>query len=191
METELCKLALKYGADKCPQINHMYTPFYYEYLKDKKYSIKKVLEFGVGNNSIIPFIPGYKPGASLRMWRDFFPNAQIYGADIAKEAIFTEDRITTFYANEFEKESVEKLITKTGSDIDLFIDDADHHTNRQIDLCEILMPLLKKDVIYIIEDCNRTGEVQKHFPQYDCFIPELMVNPRPRSHGGIIVLRNR
>ena len=94
--TELCEIAFKYGADKCPQIGHMYTPFYYEFLKDKRQSFKKVVEFGVGNKRYYRAIPNYFIGASLRMWRDFFPNSQVYGADIAKESIFKDERLETF-----------------------------------------------------------------------------------------------
>ena len=65
-ETPLCKLALKYRSDKCPKRGkHTYTPYYYDLLKNKKRSTKKVLEIGIGK------------GASLKMWRDFFPNAKI------------------------------------------------------------------------------------------------------------------
>lgn len=46
--TELCEIAYKYGTDKCPAVKHSYTPFYYQLLKDKRQSVKKVLELGVG-----------------------------------------------------------------------------------------------------------------------------------------------
>lgn len=42
--TELCELAYKYGTDKCPQIKHFYTPYYYKLFKDRRLSVKKVLE---------------------------------------------------------------------------------------------------------------------------------------------------
>ena len=78
----LSELAFKYGTDKCPQLNHAYTPFYYELLKDKRQSIKKVLEMGIGNRELQKkYFPHCVTGASLFMWKDFFPNAQIYGAD--------------------------------------------------------------------------------------------------------------
>ena len=189
METELCKLAFKYGADKCPQINHQYTPFYYDFLKDKRNSIKKILEFGVGDNKVKAVIPNYTIGASLYMWRDFFPNAQIYGADIARECIFEDERIKTYRCNEFSKPQVEELIKTIGSDIDLVIDDADHHTNRQMDLLRYLMPLLQKSVTYIIEDCGNTNLVAKNFPEYNSYIPTLISDTRvKRRREGIIVL---
>jgi hypothetical protein len=31
---------------------------------------------------------GYKPGGTLRSWREFFPNATIYGIDVQPETQF-------------------------------------------------------------------------------------------------------
>ena len=132
--TELCKLGYKYGTDKCPQIKHSYTPFYYKLLKDKRQSVRKVLEIGIGKtrrnlhrpekiyeNGVKRFL---HRGASLRMWRDFFPNAQIYGADITPETMFAEERIKTYLCDERKKEDLVRLIHQTGSDIDVVVDDA-------------------------------------------------------------------
>lgn len=39
-------------------------------------------------------VSAYRPGASLRVWRDFFPNAVIYGWDIDPSAmVYDEERI--------------------------------------------------------------------------------------------------
>lgn len=187
-ETELCKLGLKYGADKCPMIGHCYTPFYYEFLKDRKYTIKKVLEVGIGNNRQIKWIPDAVIGASIRMWRDFFPNAMVYGADIAKECFFTDERIETIYCNENSEEDIKKLVEKTGPDIDLVVDDALHHIHTQEFLFRTLMPLLNKGVTYIIEDCRRTRQVRRDFPEYNAYIPQLPLNEDPNAHDGVIIM---
>lgn len=167
-ETPLCKLAQKYGTDKSPWISdeswgHNYSPVYYERLKDKRKTFKKVLEMGVGMGKSMPQrvrrLPHYILGASLYMWRDFFPNAQIYGADILEECVFKKDRIETFLCDQGKKEDLENLIKKTGTDIDLFIDDGSHMPEHQIFTCLILKPLLKKDCIYVIEDV-RHREIQ-------------------------------
>jgi len=168
-KTELCKLAYKYKTDKCPQLCHFYTEFYYGLLKDKRKSIKKVLELGTGCLKTMPRYTGYVTGASLHMWRDFFPNAQIYGADILPETVFKKDRIETFLCNETLKGDLIDLINKTGSDIDLFIDDGSHRPKHQIFVCLTLMPLLKKDVIYIIEDV-RDPNIIDYLKDYDCHV---------------------
>ena len=159
--TLLCELGKKYKTDKTPLLGyHNYTPFYYELLKDKRYTVKKVFEMGIGNVPEMAFLGWhYKPGASLRMWRDFFPNAMIYGADILPEVLFKEDRIETFLCDERDPKSVADLIGKIGSDIDLFVDDGSHDVQAQINLCKYAMPLLKRDVIYIIEDVHQNRRI--------------------------------
>jgi hypothetical protein len=195
--TELCRIAYKYGTDKCPQIKHAYTPFYYELLKDGRNSTRKVLELGIGHfknmESVeVTYDPGLKRnlhrGASLYMWRDFFPNAQIYGADIRPEAIFKDKRITNYLIDERKKSDLEKLINNIGSDIDLVIDDASHHVDDQIFAAQTLLPLLKKDLIYIIEDVGHTKKIARSLIGYDIYIPNI---PRKWKGGMIMVIRNK
>lgn len=195
--TPLCEIAYKYGTDKCPQLKHFYTPFYYEMFKDKRNSIKKVLELGIGHyknmqNVEVIYDPGlkryYHKGASLKMWRDFFPNAEVYGADRVPESMFSDERITTFLCDETKKEDLVKLIEQTGSDIDIFIDDGSHHLEDQIFACLTLMPLLKEDVIYIIEDVRRPKQMVRTLVEYDCYIPPISTKKDP---GQLVVVRNK
>ncbi len=168
--TPLCEIGYKYGTDKCPEINGAYyTPFYYELLKDKRETFKKVLELGVGSRVTLQRVPKqYQRGASLRMWRDFFPNAEVYGVDISPTAIFQDERIKTFLFNTRDKTSMEKLIGIIGADIDLVIDDGGHRERTQLRSIRNLMPLLKEDVIYIIEDVTNTESVKKNLKEYNC-----------------------
>lgn len=188
----LSELAFKYGTDKCPQLNHAYTPFYYELLKDKRQSIKKVLEMGIGNgNHSRKYFPHAVTGASLFMWRDFFPNAQIYGADNDPGTMFTSERIETFLCDETKKEDLENLIKKTGSDIDLFIDDGLHSSYDQAFLCKTLMPLFKKDVIYIIEDIRLPGKLSRYLAEYVCYFPKLPPKERLKGSGDRMIIVKR
>ena len=187
--TELCELAYKYGADKCPQFGHPYTPFYYELFKDTKNDVKKVLEMGIGNlqRKFIKTCLWYEPGASMRMWRDFFPNAQIYAADILPEVMFEEDRIETFVCDERKKSDVRRLIEKTGSDIDIFIDDGDHNLQSQIELAEYALEVLDPGVTYIVEDVNYADSIVAQLSKrYSCWVPQLP-GRRLRSHKVVII----
>ncbi len=203
--TELCVLANKYGTDKCPQLKHNYTPFYYNLLKDRRESVKKILEFGVGyvrgggpvgeptfDRKLRRF---YRRGASLYMWRDFFPNAQIYGADIQPEAMFSDDRITTYLCDGRNKEQVEGLIREIGSDIDLFVDDGSHLSGNQIHLCEFAMPLLNKGVIYVIEDVAKGNEerITSFLGEYDYEVHHLSSPGNRRSwvDSILIIIRHK
>ena len=183
-ETPLCELAFKYKTDKCPQIGHTYTPQYYRLLKDKKESFKKVLELGVGTVVSMKHVEGYIPGASLRMWRDFFPNAQVYGTDIDPRCMFEDDRIKTFLVNTTRERELKKLIQEIGSDIDSVIDDGPHQVRVQLRTVRSLMPLLNKGVIYIIEDSHHPYALKDNLPEYDCEVLDLTKEPTELYKNG-------
>lgn len=185
--TSLCKIAYKYGTDKCPQIKHSYTPFYYKLLNGRRKSIKKVLEMGIGYYSRNRH--HLLRGASLYMWREFFPNAQIYGADICPETIFQDERIKTYLCDERKKEDLVKLIENTGSDIDLVVDDASHHVDDQIFASRTLLPLLQTHTIYIIEDVTHSKVIRQALgEEYDYYLLEI---PRKWHGGMILVIKNK
>ena len=167
--TPLCDLANKYGSDKCPEIKHSYTPVYYELFKDKRETFKKILEIGVGCPMSMPRRvrnrPQYRTGASLFMWEEFFPNAQIYAIDVLPECIFKKGRIESFLLDQYKKEDLLGLIEKIGTDIDLVVDDGSHVPEHQVFSCLTLMPLLKKDVFYIIEDVKQL-EITEQLKDY-------------------------
>lgn len=137
---ELSKLAQKYGADKWGK--HSYTPYYWDLFKYKRNDIKNVLEIGAGE------------GASLRMWRDFFPNADIWGADNQKNRLFQEGVICVLEADQTVVEDLRRLIEVVINDIelDIVIDDGSHNPQDQLFTCMTIMPMLEKRVTYIIED---------------------------------------
>ncbi len=170
-ETPLCTLAYKYGSDKCPQIKHFFTVFYYDYFKDRRDQVRKVLEIGVGDAEEMRWtkVPDYQTGASLKMWRDFFPQAQIYGADIKPNTVFKADRIETFLCNQTKAADLQHLIEKTGSDLDIVIDDGTHIPQDQIFTCKTLMPLLNRRVTYFIEDVGHANIVEQ-LADYDWHI---------------------
>jgi hypothetical protein len=178
-ETPLCKLAYKYGTDKCPKLGHTYTPYYYKLFKNRRGKVRKVAEMGVGRyydyrgKPISDRLPRYKPGASLRMWRDFFPNATIYGADIVEEVLFSESRIKTKYCDERKGSHIKRWIKSIGKDIDIFIDDGIHIVDRQVYLAQVVMKLVDKDIIYIIEDVKYPKAVLAELEDFDCKLAKL------------------
>lgn len=140
---ELSKLGLKYGTDKIGK--HHYLPVYYDLFRNnsKKRSVKKVLEIGVGE------------GAGLFMFRDFFPNATIYGAEIDQarvDKLQGLDRIQVFKCDQASKFDLLRLFRRIGLDIDFVVDDGSHKPQDQVFTCLSILPGLKKGVIYVIED---------------------------------------
>ena len=68
-------------------------------LKDRE-NIKNVLEIGLGTNDS-KFMSSMgddgKPGSSIRAFRDYLPNAQIYGADVDRKILFEEELVEMLY----------------------------------------------------------------------------------------------
>jgi len=153
---DLFELVEKYGTDKTLS---KYTYTYDELFNNIKYKTTSILEIGLG--TLNPSIPSsfsgntqhfshYKPGGSLRVWRDFFPNAQVYGVDIAKDCMFTEERIKTFLFDSAEKEYCDYYLDNL--EFDVIIDDGNHDPKYQVKTLKNLFPKLRENGIYIIED---------------------------------------
>ncbi len=189
-QTELCKLAFKYRTDKCEAIKHPYTHFYYDLLSPHKRSIRNVLEIGVGLKKPRTHSDN-RTGASLYMWHDFLPSANIYGADKDPNTMFKDGRIKTFLCDQANKEDLINLIKQTGSNLDFVIDDASHDPSLQISTCQTLMPLLKKDVVYIIEDVANQG-IEKKLRSFDTTVISLRASSGRRfPDDKLIIVRNR
>jgi hypothetical protein len=146
-----------YGSDK--NLSN-YTPKYeevFESIRNEKFSM---LEIGIG--TIIPWaqssmantrVPNYKPGASLRSWQEYFPNAKIYGGDIQFDTQFEEERIKTFLfdsTNKFECDvALENMTFK------IIIDDGLHTADAQIATFNNLYDRVEDGGFYVIEDINQ------------------------------------
>jgi hypothetical protein len=161
--TRLCELAKKYGCDKVGSIFHDYTPFYHDLLHGRQ--LRNVLEIGIGNVACMNHLKQYQPGASLRMWRDYFPSAQIWGLDNDVNVLFDECRIHTLFCDQGSKESLEKACVQLGGPFDLIIDDGSHILEHQALTANTLIPrLLSRNGIYVIEDVIYRKELYTQLP---------------------------
>jgi hypothetical protein len=94
-----------------------------------------------------------KPGASLRAWREYFPQAQIYGADIDRDILFAEDRIQTFWTDQRDPKAIRELWHQLdGVSFDVMIDDGLHEAPANICFFMESFHKLKPGGIYVIED---------------------------------------
>ncbi len=157
---------------------HTYTDVYSMLFDHCKENIENVFECGIGTNTNLISGMGdkYKPGASLRVWQDYFNNANIYGADIDKNILFNEDKIKTFYVDQLEKESIKSLWQKM-EDIkfDLMVDDGLHTFEAGKTLFENSFHKLKDNGIYIIEDVSHLYlfKLANYFSKYNHCIIKL------------------
>ena len=155
--SKLTELMNYYGSDKGGKNNHHnYADFYSEIFFHRRNEIKSFLEIGLGTNNVnLPSNMGIDgvPLASLRAWRDYFKNAQIYGADIDKSILKNEERIKTFFVDQTNPESIKKLFNSIGElKFDIILEDGLHEYNANICFFENSIDYLKKNGIYIIED---------------------------------------
>ncbi len=184
----LTKLCESYKSDK-GSINHnkktiwgwtahTYSNYYYSLFNHFKDDVKLVFECGLGTNN-----PDFQsnmtvdgmPGASLRVWRDYFKNAQIYGADIDKDILFQEDRIKTYYVDQLNTPSIETMWKEIGvQNFDIIIDDGLHTVDANINLFINSFDKLKKNGIYIIEDIHIL-ELNNIMEKLKKFSPEIIV----------------
>jgi hypothetical protein len=164
---DLAELCDKYGSDKGSTKTsghpyrwapHTYADFIHARFGHCRNSIRRVFECGLGTND--PSLPSSmgvegKPGASLRVWRDYFPEAQIFGADIDKAILFEEERIKTFHVDQTIKASIEEMWREIGlSDFDLMIDDGLHTYDAGISLFGSSVSKLGLSGHYIVEDVS-------------------------------------
>ena len=148
----LSELFMKYGSDKSK--THNYQLIYGPILMNPE-KITKILEIGMGtNNTDVVSNMGVngKPGASLRAFRDFLPNAVIFGADFDKRILFSEDRIQTYFVDQTNLSTFEELGKNVGTGFDLIIDDALHAPNANLAVLLFAMDRLKPNGWLIIED---------------------------------------
>lgn len=148
----------KYPSDKWIKYGHNYIPGYIDLFDKIKDDVKNVLEIGIGcldheKHMQINVCQNYKNGNSLRMWRDYFKNAQIYGIDNEHKAMLNnEERINTLVADQSSSSDLLKVMNTINSELDIIIDDGSHIDSHQVFSFIVLEKYLKKGGIYVIED---------------------------------------
>lgn len=180
--TPMCKLFAEHGSDKSTWHNYtnLYDPMFTHFgLKDKPVNI---FELGLGtNNTSIKSNMGAngKPGASLRSFATYFPQGQIFGADIDKDILFQEDRIKTFFCDQTNPEIIKEMWSQIPEEFDVIIDDGLHEAHANITFFENSYHKLKKGGIFIIEDILNFDvyPLEKFLKGVDCEFKTLMHLP--------------
>ena len=188
------------AGEKFPWPCHTYTDLYYLLFCMSRTSTKRVFEFGLGSNdeSIPNAMTAFgKPGASLRLWREFFPMAQIYGADIDKNVLFSDDRIRTFYCNQLDSTSLIDMWVLVGeSDFDVIVDDGLHTFEAGKNTFDVSVRHLSTDGLYIIEDVSDVDMLRflayfEGLPQYSAmFVSMFDCVLKPVDNNVIVVRHN-
>jgi len=149
----LTNLADKYGSDK-GSTKHRYTELYhmlFHPLRDREITFLEMglliggPEHGVSKDRETRDLP------SIRMWLDYFPKAQIIGADVSDFAWFKHPR---FAFHRCDMDSTEQLrgMGRVLPVCDVMMDDASHASHHQQNAFLELFPRLRSGGMYIIED---------------------------------------
>jgi SAM-dependent methyltransferase len=154
MKTRLCELAEKWHTDKVRSIYHDYTPFYSELLEG--HEIRRILEIGIGT-PITMMWPGYIAGASLRMWEEYFPAAEVFGLDIDGSALINQGRIRSLQCDQGNETALIAAAQQLDGNFDLIIDDGSHVPAHQELGARVLTRFLRPRGIYVIEDVADPG----------------------------------
>ena len=204
----LASLCDQYGSDKGSLSNvntihswpsHTYTDLYSRLFLHCRFNINTVFECGIGTNNpnLVSSMGVHgKPGASLRVWKDFFPNANIFGADIDRDILFQEERIRTYYIDQMNAGSIKEFWKKVGiDDFDIIIDDGLHTFNAGWTLFTHSIHKLSPVGTYIIEDVSPKNLIafEKAFKATD-FNVDYVTLDRPFQNLGdnnLILVRKR
>ena len=114
----LHELGIKHGTDKVDQWHtfrgNSYLDVYEKYfspLKDKSINILEIGALG---------------GDSLRLWKEYFSNANVYGIDINPNCInLEEERIKIFIGSQDDIPFLQGVVDECGT-FDIVIDDGSH-----------------------------------------------------------------
>lgn len=171
--TRLCEIMCRNKSDKGGDW-HNYTRFYHSIFKDECEKELRIFELGIGtNNPKMASNMGIngRPGASLYGWEEFFPNSEIYGADIDKEIIFNTERIKTYYCDQRSPTSIKEmwLNKELEEKFDVIIDDGLHEFDANVCFFENSIDKLKSKGYYIIEDLilNNEGKILKKMKEWE------------------------
>jgi len=134
---------------------HSYLPLYQNLLISKKETAKNVLEIGI------------KDGGSIKLWSDFFTNANVYGLDtmhindvwegIKNNKNVTLHTSTDAYCNDF---FINNLLNKNIK-FDFMLDDGPHSLESMKQFIKLYSQIMTDDGILIIEDVQLWDWIDK------------------------------
>ena len=141
---------------------HSYIEVYEERLSPYRLSAKNVLEIGLFS------------GESLRMWEEYFENAEVHGIDcdelphggmVDLRPMIAEGTHKISIIDATNSAQVKKAFGSMKFDV--IIEDASHQLAHQLSIYDIFKNHLSDGGIYIIEDIDRLDEVRHLFENID------------------------
>lgn len=161
-EPSLAELCAIHKTDKCSVYvedhreakGHDYLEVYEKFFEPIRFEAERIFEIGVWR------------GDSLRLWAAYFPNARIFGIDIEDTSMYATERITTFVADQSDREQLRKFIEAHGGDFDVIIDDGGHSMKQQQVSFGYLFRFVRPGGYYVIEDVHTSFLDPTEHPQF-------------------------
>ena len=203
MKTELCEIMTRYGSDK-GNVQHNYTVYYHSLFENFRDNEINIFELGLGTNNIdVKSNMGIngKPGASLRGWKEYFKNGQVYGADIDTRILFSEERIKTYYCNQQNIEVVQNMWKNDDLEnvmFDIIVEDGLHEFDANFIFLTNSIHKLKFNGIYICEDLlpntielfeNKMTWLKKNFSDFSFEIVKLENKLNIYNDNNLLVVK--
>lgn len=133
---------------------HLYHYVYGTILANRE-AVRRVCEIGLGTtnpNVVSNMGKDGKPGASLRAFKEFLPNATIFGGDVDHRVLFQEDRIKTTWVDQTIEESVKAFFGALPDDMDLIIDDGLHSPYANLLTMRYALDKIEEGGWFVVED---------------------------------------
>lgn len=133
-----------------------YAPVYEIYLKGLRNRKIKFLEIGLLRHDVQAVSDtALDQAPSLSMWKDYLPEAEIHGFDIADFSKYESPQNVFVHRGDMGNiEDLHCLLDRTGVPFDVIIDDASHASHHQQIAFGVLFPYLKPGGFYFIENLN-------------------------------------
>jgi hypothetical protein len=134
---DLWSIASEHNAQKSRHFCEIYS-MYFERLRN---DFIQLLEIGVHR------------GRSLKMWKDYFPNGNIFGIEKRPIKDYDEERIKVFVGDQGDPEFLEEVLNSIKGLPTIVIDDGSHIGKDQISSFETIFGKLEPHCgLYCIED---------------------------------------
>lgn len=150
-------LLVSHGSDKATV--HDYDAFYEDILSTMTSGKEVVVEVGIGSND--PSIPSNMgvdgvPGAALRAFRDALPNAIVFGADVDRNCLIEEERITCFWVDQRVPATFTEFTAaiQQASGASLVVVDGLHTPEADLNTLIALLPTVRVGGYLAIEDIS-------------------------------------
>ena len=130
---------------------HSYLDLYESLLSSKKETATNVLEVGIGDFK-------QTNGGSIKLWRDYFTNATIYGLDIlgldrVSDDLKNHNRVVLHTStNAYDEVFFKSTFLDKNLKFDFMLDDGPHTLYSMIQFIKLYSQVMKDDGILIFDD---------------------------------------